>query len=60
MDRSGKIGAATIFLFALPFAGCGLFALLMAIRQLSTGEVTGPVWLPLVGLVCSSAPWGSG
>jgi hypothetical protein len=47
-DRSSKIGIVIIFLFALPFAAFGVFALSAAIHQLVTGVGDGPIWLPLL------------
>ncbi len=59
MDRSSKIGFVIIFLFALPFAGFGLFAFTAAIRQLATGVGKGPVWSPLLfGAVFSGIGFG--
>ena len=45
MDRSTKLGTVLVCLFALPFAGFGLFALVTAIRQLTNGDTTTKTWL---------------
>ena len=59
MDRSSKIGLVIIFLFAMPFAGFGLFAFSQALRQLTTGVGRGPVWLPLMfGVVFCTIGFG--
>jgi hypothetical protein len=59
MDRSSKIGLVILFLFAMPFAGFGMWAFSMAIRQLTAGEGNGPVWLPLIfGVVFCGVGFG--
>jgi hypothetical protein len=46
-------------LFALPFAGFGLFTLAMAIREMITGTGKSPVWLMLIfGIVFSGIGLG--
>ncbi len=59
MDRSTKLGLLVLCLFALPFAGFGLFAFSMAIRQIVTGTGHSPAWLLLIfGLVFSGIGFG--
>ena len=59
MDRSSKAGLAIIFVFALPFAGFGIFAFSTAVRQIATGMGNGPIWLPLLfGVIFSSVGFG--
>lgn len=59
MDRSSKLGIAFVFVFAMPFAGFGLFALSAAARQWATGVGDKPVWLPLLfGVVFSGVGFG--
>ena len=48
MDRTSKLVIAFVFVFAMPFAGFGLFAFSAVIRQLITGAGDKPVWLPLL------------
>ena len=48
MDRSSKLGAAFICVFALPFAGFGLFAFATVIRQIADGTADSKVWLGLI------------
>ena len=59
MDRTSKLGIAFVFVFAMPFAGFGLFALSAAIRQMITRIGDKPVWLPLLfGVVFSGIGFG--
>jgi hypothetical protein len=59
MDRSSKLALAFVFLFAMPFAGFGLFALSAALRQMVTGVGDKPVWLPLLfGVLFSAIGFG--
>lgn len=59
MDRSSKIGMAFLCLFALPFAGFGMFALLTAIRQIFDGSGGSKVWLGLLfGVLFSGIGFG--
>jgi hypothetical protein len=56
---SGKIGVLLICLFALPFAGFGLFALSQAIQLIGAGPGSPPFWYPLIfGIVFSSIGFG--
>jgi hypothetical protein len=48
LTLSGKIGLALICLFAIPFAGFGLFALSQAIQLIGAGPGSPPVWFPLI------------
>ena len=48
LTLSGKIGMALICLFALPFAGFGLFALSQAIQLIGAGPGSPPIWYPLI------------
>jgi len=48
LDRSSKLGAAFICVFALPFAGFGLFAFATVIRQMADGTADSKVWLGLI------------
>ena len=59
MDRTSKLGAVFICLFALPFAGFGLFALSRAITQMLAGTGNSQVWLLLIfGVVFSGVGCG--
>ena len=59
MDRTSKLGAAFIGLFALPFAGFGLFAFFTAIRQMIDGTGQPNSWLLLpFGLVFMGIGFG--
>jgi hypothetical protein len=59
LDRSSKLAAALIFVFALPFAGFGLFALTRVARDLQGGSGNEPLWLPLIfGLVFCGVGFG--
>ena len=59
MDRTSKLGAVFICLFALPFAGFGLFALSRAIAQMLAGTGNSQVWLLLIfGVVFSGVGCG--
>ena len=52
MDRTSKLGAVFICLFALPFAGFGLFAFATAVRQMANGTGDSKLWVLLIfGLV---------
>ena len=63
MDRATKLGALFLCLFALPFAGFGLFAFATAIHQMLSGTSDSKVWLMLIfgfvftgiglGLICA-------
>ena len=60
MDKSSKIGFVVVFLFAVPFAFGGLFALVMA-WKIATGVTpsNAPVWVPIIlGLVFSGVGFG--
>ena len=58
-DQSGKLAVVLLCVFALPFAGFGLFAMSQAIRLLSEGSGNPPFWYPLLfGLVFSSVGFG--
>lgn len=48
MDRTSKLGAIFLCLFALPFAGFGLFAFGTAAHQMFTGTGGPKVWLLLI------------
>ena len=48
MDHSSKLGAAFICVFALPFAGFGLFAFATVIRQVADGAADSKAWLGLI------------
>jgi hypothetical protein len=59
MDRASKLVFAFIFLFALPFAAFGVYALAQTVNHLLTGEGNGPVWLGLLfGIVFSGIGFG--
>ena len=59
MTLSGKIGLALICLFALPFAGFGLYALSQAIQLIGAGPGSQPFWYPLIfGVVFSFIGFG--
>ena len=59
MNLSGKLGAFVLCLFALPFAGFGLFAISQTARMARSGQGSSPFWLPLVfGLVFSGVGFG--
>jgi hypothetical protein len=59
VDRTSKLGAVFICLFALPFAGFGLFALSRAISQMTSGTGDSQVWLLLIfGVVFSGVGCG--
>ena len=56
---AGKVGVLLLCLFALPFAGFGLFALSQAFRLAAGGPGNLSFWFPLVfGLVFSSIGFG--
>ncbi|HUM04310.1 MAG TPA: hypothetical protein VLT90_02545 [Terriglobales bacterium] len=58
MDRSSKLGVVLFCLFALPFAGFGLFALVTAIGQIISGTGKSP-WLGTIfGLVFCGVGFG--
>lgn len=55
----GRVGVLLLCLFALPFAGFGLFALSQAIRLAGAGPGNPAFWYPLIfGLVFSSVGFG--
>jgi len=59
MDRSSKLGMVVLCLFALPFAGFGLFALGTAFQQVLSGSGNAQVWLLLLfGLVFGGIGFG--
>jgi hypothetical protein len=59
LDRTSKFGAVFVFLFALPFAGAGLFALFTAIHHMSAGAAKPNEWLLLIaGFVFSGVGFG--
>ena len=59
MDRATKLGAGFICLFALPFAGFGLFAFCIAIRHILDGAFQPQTWMLLIfGLVFSGVGFG--
>ena len=59
MDRATKLGAGFICLFALPFAGFGIFAFCMAIRHMLDGAFQPQTWMLLIfGLVFSGVGFG--
>jgi hypothetical protein len=52
VDRTSKFGALFLCLFALPFAGFGLFAFATAVRQMVNGTGDFKLWMLLIfGLV---------
>lgn len=58
-NLAGKIGVLLLCLFALPFAGFGLFALSQAIRLAGANSGNPSFWFPLVfGLVFSALGFG--
>lgn len=59
VDRTSKFGSVLLCLFALPFAGFGLFAFFTAIRQMIDGTGQPNSWLLLpFGLVFSAVGFG--
>jgi hypothetical protein len=59
LNASGKFGAVLICLFALPFAGFGLFALSQGIRLAIDGTGGSQIWPPLIfGVVFSGIGFG--
>ncbi|MGA7568526.1 MAG: hypothetical protein WBW53_20905 [Terriglobales bacterium] len=59
MNLSGKISALIVCLFALPFAGFGLFALSQALRLIGAGPGSPSFWYPLVfGVVFCGVGFG--
>jgi hypothetical protein len=59
LSSSGKLGTLVVCLFALPFAGFGLFALSQGIRLAIDGTVGSQVWPPLIfGVVFSGVGFG--
>lgn len=59
MSLSGKIGLIVICLFALPFAGFGLYAISQAIPLIGAGPEGPPFWYPLIfGVVFSFVGFG--
>lgn len=58
-NRAGVLGFVLIFLFGIPFAGFGLYAFSMAIKQIGTSAGGQSVWLPLIfGVVFSGVGFG--
>src|SRR5271166_1302377 len=58
-NLAGKVGVALLCLFALPFAGFGLFALSQAIHLMGAGPGNPPFWYPLIfGVLFSSVGFG--
>lgn len=59
MDRSSKVGMVIICLFALPFAGFGVMAIVSAISQIVSGTGAPSVWLLILfGLVFCAIGFG--
>jgi len=60
MDRTSKLGIAFVFVFAMPFAAFGVFALSAVIHQLIAGGAGDkPAWLGLIfGIVFSGIGFG--
>src|SRR5215467_935005 len=61
MDRSSKLAMGFLFVFALPFAGFGLFAVKAGLEQMinGTGTAKSPAWmLALVGLTFAGIGFG--
>ena len=57
--RLGKqTGAGCLFLFALPFAGFGVFALIQAFREWNNGKLKDAAMIGLFGLVFSCVGFG--
>jgi hypothetical protein len=48
LNRTSKFGEVFLFIFALPFAGFGLFALVKSIQDLMGAGGPEPFWLPLI------------
>lgn len=56
---SAKVGIALVCLFAMPFAGFGVFAMSQAIRLIGAGPGSPPFWYPLIfGVVLCSVGFG--
>jgi hypothetical protein len=59
LNLKAKLGPALVCLFALPFAGFGLFALKESLRLALGGEGNQPFWYPLIfGVVFSGIGFG--
>jgi hypothetical protein len=59
LNRASKFGAVLIFIFALPFAGFGLFGLGKAVQDLIGTGGPEPFWMPLIfGIAFTSVGFG--
>ncbi|MFI5113537.1 MAG: hypothetical protein ACHP7J_00230 [Terriglobales bacterium] len=59
MNNATKLGTVLICIFALPFAGFGLFALATAVGQMLSGTGNSSAWLGVIfGLVFSGIGFG--
>lgn len=56
--KSNAMGAGCLILFAVPFAGFGVFALVLGVRELSRGKVKDGLFLGMFGLVFSGVGFG--